>query len=64
MKIITARLVNPTHLELSQPLAVPPGASLQIAIPDEGDEEHLWRDAAQQHFLNAYGEQDALYDDL
>jgi hypothetical protein len=25
---------------------VPLGTSLQIAIPDEGEEEHLWRDAA------------------
>lgn len=64
MKIMTATLVDPTHLELSQPLAVPLGASLQIAISEEGEEEHLWRDAAQQHFLDAYGDQDALYDDL
>lgn len=64
MKIMTATLVDPTHLELSQPLAVPLGASLQIAIPDEGDEEHLWRDAAKQHVLDAYGDQDAIYDNL
>jgi len=43
---------------------MPLGASLQIAIPDEGDEEHRWRDAAQQHVLDAYGDQDAIYDDL
>ena len=45
MKIITAKIVDATHVELSQPLAVPPGASLQIAIPEAGDEEHLWRAA-------------------
>jgi hypothetical protein len=64
MKIITATLIDPTHLELSQPLAVPLGASLRIAIPEEGEEEDLWRAAAKQHFLDAYGDQDALYDDL
>ena len=64
MKIMTATLVDPTHVELSQPLAVPLGASLQIAIAEEGEEEHLWRNAAKQHFLDAYGEQDAIYDDL
>ena len=64
MKIITAKIVDPTHVELSQPLTVPLGASLQIAIPEEGEEEHLWRDAAKQHCLDAYGEQDAIYDDL
>ena len=64
MKIMTATLVDPTDVELRQPLAVPLGASLQIAIPDAGDEEHLWRDAAKQHCLDAYSEQDAIYDDL
>ena len=64
MKILTATLVDPTHVELSQPLAMPLGASLQLAIPEEGDEEHLWRDAAKQHCLDAYSEQDAIYDDL
>ena len=43
MKIITATLVDATHGELSQPLVVPPDASLQIAIPKAGDAEHLWR---------------------
>lgn len=64
MKMLTAILVDSTHLELSQPLAVPLGASLQILLPEDGDAEPLWRDAAQQHFLEAYSDQDALYDDL
>jgi len=62
--MMTPTLVDPTHGELSQPLAVPLGASWQIAIPDAGQEEQLWRDAAKQHCLDAYGEQDAIYDDL
>lgn len=64
MTIITAKMVDATHGELSQPLAVPPGASLHIAIPEEGDEEPLWHAAATQHVLDAYSDQDALYDDL
>ena len=64
MKIITATIVDATHLELSQPLAVPTGAFLQIAISEEGEDEALWRAAATQHFLEAYGDQDAIYDDL
>lgn len=64
MKIITAPLVDPTHGELSQPRAVPPGALLQMALADEGEEEHLWREAATQHVLDAYGAQDAISDDL
>jgi hypothetical protein len=66
MKIITATLVDATHLELSQPLPVPPGTALRIVIPDanENEEDALWQDAAKQHFLDAYSEEDALYDDL
>jgi hypothetical protein len=64
MKIINARLLDPTHLELSQPIAAPPGAIIQISIPDEGEEEHVWRDAVKRHFLDAYDEQDAIYDDV
>ena len=64
MKIITAKLLDPTHLELSQPIAAPPGAIIQISIPDEGEEEQVWRDAVKRHFFDAYDEQDAIYDDV
>ena len=37
MKIITAKMVDATHGERRQPLAVPPGASLHIAIPSRRD---------------------------
>ncbi len=63
MKIITAPLVDATHLELRQPLPGPPGLALRIVIP-ETDEEALWQDTAKQHFLDAYSEEDSLHDDL
>lgn len=43
MKVITAKIVHATHLELSQPIAVPPGAMIQISIPDEGEDDQTWR---------------------
>jgi hypothetical protein len=64
MKIITATIVDATHLELSQPIAAPPGTMLEISIPEEGEDAQVWRDAARQHFLDAYDAQDAIYDDV
>lgn len=61
MKIIKAKILDPTHLELSQPIPVQPGEYIHISIPEEGE---AWREAAKQHFLQAYDEQDALYDVL
>ena len=64
MKIITAKVLDATHLELVQPIHVQPGALIQISIPDDDGAERLWKEAAKKHFLEAYDEQDAIYDDL
>lgn len=64
MKVISAKILDATHLELSQPIAMPPGATIEISIPDEGEDASVWRDAARDHFLAAYDEQDAIYDDV
>lgn len=53
MKTIDAKILDPMHLELSQPISVQPGAHIQISIPDEGEEDHIWREAAKKHFLEA-----------
>ena len=64
MKVISAKILDATHLELSQPIAAPPGTTIEISIPDEGEDTTLWQDAARDHFLDAYDEQDAIYDDI
>ncbi len=64
MKVISAKILDATHLELSQPIAIPPGATIEISIPDESEDGSVWRDAARDHFLDAYDEQDAIYDDV
>jgi hypothetical protein len=57
--------LDPTHLELSQPISVPPGEVIQISLPAESDSEmELWRDAAKQRMLDAYADEDAIYDEL
>ena len=63
MKIVAAKVLDPTHLELSQPIPAQPGESIQISIPDEGDEDSLWREAANSHFLEAYDDTDNIYDE-
>ena len=64
MRTITARILDPTHLELSQPILAEPGESIQISIPDEGENDRLWREAAKKHFLEAYDDEDRIYDEL
>jgi len=65
MRIISATILDPTHLELSQPLAAAPGDVIEISLPSETEDEMaVWRDAAKQHMLNAYADEDAIYDEL
>jgi hypothetical protein len=63
MKLIKAKILDETHLELSQPIAAQPGDEIVISIPDE-QEEDAWREAAREHFMEAYDDQDAIYDEL
>jgi len=65
MRVISAKILDATHLELSQPLDASPGDVIQISLATEADDEmSLWRDAAKQHLLNAYADEDAVYDEL
>lgn len=64
MKIIHAKILDPTHLELSQPISAQPGATIRISVPDDTEKDHLWREAAKKHFLKAYADEDAIYDEL
>ena len=64
VKIINAKILDPTHLELNQPISAQPGAYIQISIPDEREEDNTWREAAKKHFLEVYDDQDNIYDKL
>ncbi len=48
MKIIKAKILDQTHLELSQSIAAQPGDEIVISIPDEQEEEDAWREAARK----------------
>lgn len=65
MLVISAKILDATHLELSQPLDASPGDTIQISLPSGSDDEMaLWRDSAKLHLLDAYADEDAIYDEL
>lgn len=65
MRLISAKILDSTHLELSQPLDALPGEVIQISLPSEKEDEMaIWREAAKQQLLDAYADEDAIYDDL
>lgn len=65
MRTFDAKILDATHLELSQPLDAVPGEVIKIALATSGDEEMtIWRDASKQHLLDAYADEDAIYDEL
>jgi hypothetical protein len=65
MRVISATILDATHLELSQPLDASPGEVIEISLPSQSeDEAAVWRDAAKQHLLDAYADEDAIYDEL
>jgi hypothetical protein len=63
VKIITAKVLDPTHLELSQPIPAKEGDLIEISIPTDEDDQ-LWKAAAERNFLLAYDPADAIYDNL
>jgi hypothetical protein len=60
-----ARVLDAKHLELSQQLEASPGDVIQILISSEPEDEFgEWCNTAKQHFLDAYADEDAIYDEL
>ena len=64
MKIISAKVLDPTHLELSQPIPAKAGDLIEISILDDEENDRLWKVAASQKFLSAYDTGDSIYDNL
>ncbi|MGR3293523.1 MAG: hypothetical protein ACUZ9M_05830 [Candidatus Scalindua sp.] len=64
MKVIEAKIIDQTHLELSQPISAKIGDSIKIIINDEAEDESLWHKAAKEQLFDAYDEKDSIYDNL
>lgn len=64
MKLINAKILDSTHLELSKPISLKPGINIEISVPDENDDDKVWKKSAKNHFLESYDEEDSIYDNL
>ncbi len=64
MKSLNARVLDPQHLELAEPLPSRTGEWVRILIPDVDSEDADWQKAGMDRLLAAYDEQDAVYDEL
>ncbi len=64
MKTLSARVLDPRHLELVEPLPANSGEWVEIVLPETDAELADWRQAARDHFLGAYDGQDAIYDEV
>lgn len=64
MKTLSAKVLDPTHLELAEPISAPAGERLEIVIPPTSTEDADWRQAAMENFLAAYDDEDSIYDEL
>lgn len=65
MKLVAAKILDPTHLELREAISAPAGDSIEIAIPDTLTEagrpqhrqrEHEWRHSHQEFLLTFAGQ--------
>lgn len=63
-KVITATVIDETHLELSQPIPDQRGSHIKILIANDQEEDRIWQEASKKHLLKAYDEEDAIYDRL
>ena len=64
MEVREAQVVDSTHLELAQPIQVPPGAKVLVAIgvPELMAEEHqAWVQMSTQRLASAYGPNEPEY---
>jgi hypothetical protein len=65
VEIISAKILDSTHLELSQPLNASPGDIVKLAVSYESEEDlAAWRELSKKNLLNSYSDEDAIYDEL
>ncbi len=63
MVVVEARVVDPTHLELLEPIEAPLGRKVVVSVRDigENDERELWMTVSERGLLSAYGESEPEY---
>jgi len=64
MQMIESQVLDATHLELLQPIQIPPRSRIVVAVmasEDLLDEREAWFRFAAEHFQRAYGEDEPEY---
>ena len=64
MQMIESQVIDATHLELFQPIQIPPLSRIVVAVmasEDLLDEREAWFRFAAEHFQMAYGEDEPEY---
>jgi hypothetical protein len=64
MVVIKAKVIDPTHLELSRPIAAPDGEIVVVSVAgsgEEDDERLQWLGVAAEALQSAYGESEPVY---
>jgi hypothetical protein len=64
MDTVSAKILDPTHLEPSQPLDASPGDVVKISLIRDDEDADVWRNAGKNHLLDACADEDAVYDEL
>jgi len=64
IQIIESQVIDATHLELFQPIQIPPHSRIVVAVmvsDDMLDEREMWFRFAAEQFQAAYGEHEPEY---
>ena len=64
MQMIESQVIDATHLELFQPIQIPPHSKIMIAViavEDLADEREFWYQLADQGLAMAYGDDEPDY---
>ena len=64
MQMIESQVIDATHLELFQPIQIPPHSKIMIAViaaDDLADEREFWYQLADQGLAMAYGDDEPDY---
>ena len=64
MTVLEARMVDATHLELSEPIDLPPGRRLVVSgleADEQVEERQGWLAASEESFLAAYSDSEPEY---
>ncbi|MCP3964055.1 MAG: hypothetical protein GY719_40000 [bacterium] len=64
MTVLEARMVDATHLELAEPIDLPPGRRLVVSVlevDEQAEERQAWQAASSESLQAAYSDSEPEY---